>query len=163
MKNPTSGDLSIMMNSITAAQHAHTFIYRGWEVNSFGNKYAHAIMRGGMNIQGENISNYHYEDLMKVYEWYQKKDLANMGVIIDCNHANSNKKYLEQIRISKDVLHSMKVSPEIRKLVKGLMIESYIEDGRADVECAVYGQSITDPCLGWEKTEQLIYDIAAEL
>ena len=163
LKNPTSGDLSIMMNSITAAQHAHTFIYRGWEVDSYGNKYAHAILRGGMNIQGENIANYHYEDLMKVYNWYQKSDLENMGVIIDCNHANSNKQYMEQIRISKDVLHSMKVNPELRKLVKGLMIESYIEDGRADVECAVYGQSITDPCLGWEKTEQLIYDIAAEL
>lgn len=163
MKNPTSGDLSIMMNSITAGQHAHTFIYRGWEVNSYGNKFTHAILRGGMNIQGENISNYHYEDLMKVYNWYQKTDLENMGVIIDCNHANSNKQYLEQIRISKDVLHSMKVNPELKKLVKGLMIESYIEDGRADAECALYGQSITDPCLGWEKTEQLIYDIAAEL
>ena len=160
MKNPTSGDLSIMMNSITAAQHDHTFIYRGWEVSSFGNKYAHAILRGGMNIQGENIANYHYEDLMKVYEWYQKSDLENMGVIIDCNHANSNKQYLEQIRISKDVLHSMSLSPEIRSLVKGLMIESYIVDGKQDAECGVYGQSITDPCLGWEKTEQLIYDIA---
>jgi len=160
MKNPTSGDLSIMMNSITAAQHAHTFIYRGWEVDSYGNKYAHAILRGGMNIQGENISNYHYEDLMKVYNWYQKSNLENMGVIIDCNHANSNKQYMEQIRISKDVLHSMKVNPELKKLVKGLMIESYIEDGRAEASCAVYGQSITDPCLGWEKTEQLIYDIA---
>lgn len=163
LKNPTSGDLSIMMNSITAAQHEHTFIYRGWEVNSFGNKYAHAILRGGMNILGENISNYHYEDLMKVYEEYQKRDLKNMGVIIDCNHANSNKKYLEQIRISKDVLHSCRLSKDIRGLVKGLMIESYIEDGRQDASCGVYGQSITDPCLGWEKTEKLIYDIAEEL
>lgn len=163
LKNPTSGDLSIMMNSITAAQHPHTFIYRGWDVSSFGNKYAHAILRGGMNILGENISNYHYEDLMKVYEEYQKRDLANMGVIIDCNHANSNKKYLEQIRISKDVLHSCRLSKDIRGLVKGLMIESYIEDGRQDASCGVYGQSITDPCLGWEKTEKLIYDIADEL
>ena len=163
MKNPTSGDLSIMMNSINAAQEAHRFIYRGWEVDSYGNKYAHAILRGGMNFQGENISNYHYEDLMKVHEWYQKLGLENMSVIIDCNHANSNKQYLEQIRISKDVLHSMSVSEDIRKLVKGLMIESYIEDGCADVENAAYGQSITDPCLGWEKTEKLIYEIAAAL
>ncbi len=163
MKNPTSGDLSIMMNSITAGQHAHTFIYRGWEVNSFGNPYTHAILRGGMNFQGENISNYHYEDLMKVYEAYQKNDLKNMGVIIDCNHANSNKQYLEQIRISHDVLHSCKISKDIRSLVKGLMIESYIVDGKQDASCGVYGQSITDPCLGWEKTEKLIYEIADEL
>ena len=163
MKNSTSGDLTVMMNSITAAQHEHTFIYRGWEVNTFGNKYAHAILRGGMNIQGENIANYHYEDLMKVLNLYKKSGLENMGVIIDCNHANSNKQYLEQIRISKDVLGSMKANPELRKLVKGLMIESYIEDGRADASCAAYGQSITDPCLGWEKTEQLIYDIAEML
>lgn len=163
MKNPTSGDLSIMMNSITAAQHAHDFIYRGWEVNSHGNPYAHGILRGGMNIQGQNIANYHYEDLMKVYELYQKMDLSNMGVVIDCNHANSNKDYLEQIRISKDVLHSCKMSKDIRALVKGLMIESYIEDGRQEASCGVYGQSITDPCLGWEKTEKLILDIAEEI
>jgi len=163
MKNPTSGDLSIMMNSITAAQHKHTFIYRGWEVESHGNPYAHAILRGGVNAQGGNLANYHYEDLMKVYEWYQKTDLQNMGVIIDANHANSNKQYLEQIRISKDVLHSRRVSDDIRGLVKGLMIESYIVDGRQSAESGVYGQSITDPCLGWEKTEALIYDIAAEL
>lgn len=163
MKNPTSGDLSIMMNSITAAQHSHMFIYRGWEVASHGNPYAHAILRGGMNMQGENISNYHYEDLMKVYEWYQKKELSNMSVIIDANHANSNKKYIEQIRITKDVLHSRKVNKDIHDLVKGIMIESYIVDGKQDAECGVYGQSITDPCLGWEKTEKLIYEIADEL
>jgi 3-deoxy-7-phosphoheptulonate synthase len=116
-----------------------------------------------MNMQGENISNYHYEDLMKVYEGYQERNLSNMSVIIDTNHANSNKKYLEQIRIAKDVLHSRKASPDINKLVKGLMIESYIEDGCQDVSTAVYGQSITDPCLGWTKTEKLIYEIADEL
>ena len=163
MKNPTSGDLSIMMNSIQAAQSAHTFIYRGWEVESKGNPYAHAILRGGMNAQGENIANYHYEDLMHVYEWYQKKHLQNMGVIIDTNHANSNKKYLEQIRISKDVMHSRRVNKDIRNLVKGLMIESYIVDGAQSAESGVYGQSITDPCLGWEKTEKLIYDLAEEM
>lgn len=163
MKNPTSGDLSIMMNSITAAQNAHTFIYRGWEVNSFGNPYAHAILRGGMNFRGENISNYHYEDLMKVYEAYQENDLKNMGVVIDCNHANSNKQYMEQIRISHDVLHSCRLSKDIRSLVKGLMIESYLMDGNQDASCGVYGQSITDPCLGWEKTEKLIYEIADAL
>ena len=163
MKNPTSGDLSIMMNSITAAQSGHTFIYRGWEVESTGNPYAHAILRGGMNAQGENISNYHYEDLMKVYEYYQEKNLKNMGVVIDTNHANSNKKYMEQIRISKDVLHSRRVNSDIRSLVKGLMIESYIVDGAQSAECGTYGQSITDPCLGWEKTERLIYELAEEI
>ena len=163
MKNPTSGDLSIMMNSITAAQSGHTFIYRGWEVESTGNPYAHAILRGGMNAQGENISNYHYEDLMKVYEHYQEKNLKNMGVVIDANHANSNKKYMEQIRISKDVLHSRRVNADIRSLVKGLMIESYIVDGAQSAECGTYGQSITDPCLRWEKTERLIYELAEEM
>lgn len=163
MKNPTSGDLSIMMNSVLAAQNAHTFIYRGWEVESTGNPYAHAILRGGMNAQGENIANYHYEDLMKVYESYQEKKLENMSVIIDANHANSNKKYMEQIRITKDVLHSRRVNADIRSLVKGIMIESYIVDGAQSAECGVYGQSITDPCLGWEKTERLIYEIAEEM
>ncbi len=163
MKNPTSGDLSIMMNSILAAQHPHTFIYRGWEVESTGNPYAHAILRGGVSVQGENLANYHYEDLMKVYESYQEKNLKNMSVIIDANHANSNKKYLEQIRISKDVMHSRRVNKDIRSLVKGLMIESYIVDGKQSVENETYGQSITDPCLGWEKTEKLIYELAEEM
>ncbi len=163
MKNPTSGDLSIMMNSIMAAQHGHTFIYRGWEVESTGNPYAHAILRGGVSVQGENLANYHYEDLMKVYESYQEKNLQNMSVIIDANHANSNKKFLEQIRISKDVMHSRRVNQDIRTLVKGLMIESYLVDGKQSAENGVYGQSITDPCLGWEKTEKLIYELADEL
>ena len=163
MKNPTSGDLSVMMNSILAAQHGHTFIYRGWEVTSTGNPYAHAILRGGVSVQGENLANYHYEDLMKVYESYQEKNLKNMGVIIDANHANFNKKYLEQIRISKDVMHSRRVNKDIRGLVKGLMIESYLVDGKQSAENATYGQSITDPCLGWEKTEKLIYELAEEI
>ena len=163
MKNPTSGDLSIMMNSITAAQQGHTFIYRGWEVVSTGNPYAHAILRGGVSAKGDNLANYHYEDLMKVYESYQEKNLQNMAVIIDANHANSNKRYLEQIRISKDVMHSRRVNADIRSLVKGIMIESYIEDGAQTAENGVYGQSITDPCLGWEKTERLIYDLAEEM
>ena len=163
MKNPTSGDLSIMMNSIQAAQSNHTFIYRGWEVESKGNPYTHAILRGGMNVLGENIANYHYEDLMRVYEGYQKRNLKNMSVVIDTNHANSNKKYLEQIRISKDVMHSRRMNNDIKNLVKGIMIESYIEDGAQSAEGGLYGQSITDPCLGWEKTERLIFDLAEEL
>ena len=163
MKNPTSGDLSIMMNSITAAQKGHTFIYRGWEVQSKGNPYTHAILRGGMNMLGENIANYHYEDLMKVYESYKEKNLRNPSVIIDANHANSNKKYLEQIRIAKDVLHSRRMNKDICSLVKGVMIESYIEDGNQPPTGDVYGKSITDPCLGWEKTERLIYEMAEEL
>lgn len=163
MKNPTSGDLSIMMNSIMAAQKGHTFIYRGWEVESKGNPYAHAILRGGMNMLGENIANYHYEDLMKVYQSYQEKNLKNPSVIIDANHANSNKNYLEQMRIAKDVLHSRRVSKDICGIAKGIMIESYIEDGNQPPTGNVYGKSITDPCLGWEKTERLIYEMAEEL
>ncbi len=163
MKNPTSGDLLIMMNSIMAAQKGHTFIYRGWEVESKGNPYAHAILRGGMNMLGENIANYHYEDLMKVYQSYQEKNLKNPSVIIDANHANSNKNYLEQMRIAKDVLHSRRMSKDICGIVKGIMIESYIEDGNQPPTGDVYGQSITDPCLGWKKTERLIYEMAEEL
>lgn len=163
MKNPTGGDLTIMMNAVMAAQHPHTFIYRGWEVESTGNPYAHAILRGGMNARGETIANYHYEDLMKVFESYNEKKLKNMSVIIDTNHANSNKRYMEQIRISKDVLHSRRVNRDINTLVKGLMIESYIVDGAQTAQSGTYGQSITDPCLGWEKTERLIYELAEEL
>ena len=164
MKNPTEGDLSIMMNAITAAQHKHTFIYRGWEVQSQGNPYAHAILRGYMDNSGRNLPNYHYEDLAKLHEIYAKSGLENPAVIVDTNHANSGKKYLEQIRIAKDVLYSSKQNPDIRKMVKGLMIESYIEDGAQKIgEDQVYGKSITDPCLGWEKTEKLIFDIADSL
>jgi 3-deoxy-7-phosphoheptulonate synthase len=163
MKNPTSGDLSIMMNAITAAQHSHTFIYRGWEVTSDGNPYAHAIMRGFVDRDGHSISNYHYEDLQKLSDLYAASGLTNPAAIIDVNHANSGKKYLEQIRITKDVLYSMAHNNDIKKLVKGLMIESYIEDGAQKIGENIYGKSITDPCLGWEKTEKLIYDIAEEL
>ena len=163
MKNPTGGDLSIMMNAITAAQHKHTFIYRGWEVTSDGNPYAHAIMRGFVDRDGHSISNYHYEDLQKLSDLYAASGLTNPAAIIDVNHANSGKKYLEQIRITKDVLYSMAHNNDIKKLVKGLMIESYIEDGAQKIGENIYGKSITDPCLGWEKTEKLIYDIAESL
>ena len=160
MKNPTGGDISIMLNAIKAAQCGHTFIYRGWEVESTGNPLAHAIMRGWTNPQGQNISNYHYEDLVGLIEAYNKKGLKNPSVVIDCNHANSGKQYLEQIRISHDVIHSIHENSEIKNIVKGLMIESYIEDGNQKVTDMVYGKSITDPCLGWEKSEKLIYEIA---
>ncbi len=164
MKNPTSGDLSVMMNSITAAQHAHAFIYRGWEVQSTGNPYAHAILRGYVDERGNSYPNYHYEDLTRLCELYAKRDFQNPAAVIDTNHANSGKRYLEQIRISKEILHSRSLSADIRSLVKGLMIESYIEDGCQKISSSdVYGKSITDPCLGWEKTERLIYDIAEML
>lgn len=163
MKNPTGGDLGIMMNSIKAAQSSHTFIYRGWEVKSGGNPYAHAILRGYVDFAGKNVSNYHYEDLLKLSELYAASGLANAGVIVDTNHANSGKKYLEQIRIAKDVVYSRNHSDDIKKLVKGLMIESYIEDGAQNVCEHTYGKSITDPCLGWDKTEKLIFDLAEEL
>ncbi len=160
MKNPTSGDISVMMNSITAAQHKHTFIYRGWEVNSLGNPHAHAILRGYVNKHGQSMPNYHYEDLVHLAETYAASGLANPGVIVDTNHANSGKKYLEQTRIAKEVLHSCRHDSEVKKIVKGFMIESYIEDGAQKIGECIYGKSITDPCLGWEKTEKLIYDIA---
>ena len=160
MKNPTSGDFSVMLNAITAAQHKHTFIYRGWEAHSQGNPYAHAILRGYMNKHGQSMPNYHFEDLSLVCELYNEKGLSNPAVIIDTNHANSGKNPFEQIRIAKEVLASRKYKDEIRKMVKGFMIESYIEDGAQKIGEGVYGKSITDACLGWEKTERLIYDIA---
>ena len=160
MKNPTGGDLSVMMNSITAGQHKHTFIYRGWEVESEGNPLTHAILRGYVNKHGQSLPNYHYEDLMNLLELYGKTNLANPGVIVDTNHANSGKKWAEQVRISKEILHSTRHNADVCKLVKGLMIESYIEDGCQKAEEGIYGKSITDPCLGWEKTERLILDIA---
>ena len=166
MKNPTGGDIAVMMNSMIAAQHGHTFLYRGWEVTTTGNPYAHAILRGYVDKFGRNIPNYHYEDLQNLLEHYedvnasQQTTLANPAVIVDTNHSNSGKQFMEQIRISKDVLHSCKVSKEIHNLVKGLMIESYIEDGAQKVGEHCYGKSITDPCLGWEKTEKLIYELA---
>lgn len=161
MKNPTSGDINIMMNSIKAAQSSHMFSYRGWEVKTLGNEYAHAILRGYMDKHGKMHPNYHYEDLYTLYERYSESGLSNPAVIVDTNHANSNKQYLEQIRIAKEVLHSRRHSNDIKGLVKGLMIESYIEEGCQTIhENDIYGKSITDPCLGWEKTERLIYDIA---
>ena len=163
MKNPTGGDLSVMMNSIVAAQSGHTFLYRGWEVTSEGNPYAHAILRGYIDYAGRSVSNYHYEDLLRVEELYEKLNLANPSVIVDTNHNNSGKKYLEQVRIAKDIVHSRNQNPDIKRLVKGLMIESYLEDGAQGVGEHVFGKSITDPCLGWEKTEQLILDIADKL
>ena len=163
MKNPTSGDLSVMLNAIKAAQASHTFIYRGWEVESTGNPYAHAIMRGYVDFTGRNVSNYHYEDLLRAGELYAEAGLLNPSVIVDTNHNNSGKQYLEQIRIAKDVVRSRNQNPDIKALVKGLMIESYLEDGAQGVHEHTFGKSITDPCLGWEKTRQLIYDIAEKL
>ncbi len=163
MKNPTSGDISIMLNSIVAAQHSHTFIYRGWEVKSLGNPHAHAILRGYVDDRGVSHPNYHYEDLINLYNAYSAKGLSNTAVLIDTNHANSGKQYLEQIRIAKEVLHSCRHNKDVRSMVKGLMIESYIEDGCQKIGENVYGKSITDPCLGWNKTEKLIYDIADSL
>lgn len=161
MKNPTSGDLSVMMNSITAAQHSHDFIYRGWEVKSCGNDLSHAILRGYVNDKGQSFSNYHYEDLAQLAELYNKhSDLKNPAVIVDTNHANSGKKYLEQPRIAKEILHSCRHNSDVDKIVKGLMIESYIEDGTQKIGEGIYGKSITDPCIGWEKTEKLILELA---
>lgn len=163
MKNPTGGDLSVMMNSIVAAQSSHTFLYRGWEVTSEGNPYTHAILRGYIDYAGNNVSNYHYEDLLHVQNLYEKFNLKNPSVIVDTNHNNSGKKYLEQIRIAKDIVYSRSQNPDIKRLVKGLMIESYLEDGAQAIDAHVFGKSITDPCLGWEKTEKLILNIADKL
>ena len=163
MKNPTGGDLNVMMNSIKAAQSSHTFIYRGWEVKSNGNPYAHAILRGYVDFANKNVSNYHYEDLLKVYSLYAESGLANPSVVVDTNHSNSSKKYMEQMRIAKEIITSRSQNADIKKMVKGLMIESYIEDGSQGIGEHVYGKSITDPCLGWEKTENLIYELADKL
>lgn len=163
MKNPTSGDLSVMLNSITAAQHPHTISYCGWEVDTKGNPLAHAILRGYVDNTGRTRPNYHYEDLMGLFDQYQAKDLQNMGVIVDTNHANSGKQYLQQIRIANEVLHCCRHSPDIRTMVKGFMVESYLEDGSQKIGEGIYGKSITDPCLGWEKTEALIYELADQV
>ena len=163
MKNPTSGDLSVMINSITAAQHKHTFIYRGWEVHSEGNPLAHAILRGYVNKHGQSLPNYHYEDLVFLAQAYEKSGLANPAVIVDTNHANSGKNPFEQVRIAKEVMNSRAYNADISSLVKGFMIESYIEDGAQKIGDGVYGKSITDACLGWQKTERLILDLADRL
>ena len=160
MKNPTSGDISVMLNSITAAQHSHTFIYRGWEVVTEGNPLAHAILRGYVNKHGQAIPNYHYEDLEHLYENYSAKGLQNLSLVVDANHSNSGKKPLEQVRICKEVLHSCRHNADINRMVKGFMIESYIEDGAQKIGEGIYGKSITDPCIGWEKTEKLVLELA---
>lgn len=163
MKNPTSGTLSIMLNSCIAAQSGHTFMYHGWEVKTDGNPLTHTILRGAVNKHGQSLPNYHYEDLMLLNEMYQKLNLKNPACIIDANHANSNKCYYEQPRIISEVMHSRNVSPEIKKLVKGVMVESYIEPGNQTIHEHIYGKSITDACLGWEESEKLIYEIASKL
>lgn len=160
MKNPTSGDLSVMINSVNAGQHSHDFIYNGWEVTTSGNPLCHTILRGAVDKYGKSMSNYHYEDLMRVIELYDKHNLQFPACIVDANHSNSGKKWEQQPRIVKEVLHSRTLCPEIHRLVKGVMIESYIEDGRQDIGEFCYGKSITDPCLGWEKSERLLYEIA---
>ena len=160
MKNPTGGDLSVMMNSINAAQHSHTFIYRGWEATSTGNPYAHAILRGYTNKHGDSRPNYHYEDLVFLHHLYKEQGLLNPAAIIDANHANSGKNPFQQGRIIREVLQNRNYDPDIHALVKGFMVESYIEDGNQKIGQGVYGKSITDACLGWDKTQKLIYDIA---
>ncbi len=161
MKNPTSGDLAVMLNSIQAAQASHTFLYRGWDVTTSGNPLAHAILRGGVDKYGTCVPNYHYEELTRLQELYEKRDLKNPAVVVDANHSNSNKKYKEQIRIVSEVLHSRGYNPSLKKLIKGVMIESYLEEGNQPIDRdRVYGKSITDPCLGWNDTERLLCDIA---
>ncbi len=161
MKNPTSGDLAVMLNSIQAAQASHTFLYRGWDVTTSGNPLAHAILRGGVDKYGTCVPNYHYEELTRLGNLYEKRDLKNPAAIVDANHSNSDKQYKEQIRIISEVLHSRNYNPALKKLIKGVMIESYLEEGNQPIDCdRVYGKSITDPCLGWADTEKLLYDIA---
>lgn len=164
MKNPTSGDFSVMLNSVIAAQNSHRFIYRGMDVTTAGNELAHVILRGGVDKYGTCIPNYHYEDLVRLLEAYEKKELKNPAAIIDANHSNSNKKFKEQIRIVSEVIHSRNYNPELKSLVKGVMIESYLEEGSQNIDSErVYGRSITDPCLGWADTERLIYEICGEM
>lgn len=160
MKNPTSGDYTVMMNSCLAGQHPHTFLYSGWEAHTDGNPLTHCILRGALNKHGRSISNYHYEDLRLLYESYQKFNLVNHSCIVDANHNNSGKKFDEQPRIVKEVIHSRNYDPDIKELVKGVMVESYIEDGNQPVGGGCYGKSITDPCLGWDETERLLKEVA---
>lgn len=163
MKNPTSGDLSVMMNSIEAAQNEQDFLFHGWEVHTTGNPLAHAILRGYVNHFGTSMPNYHYENLQHVMEMYNERSLENPAIVVDCNHSNSGKKYMEQIRIARDVMASRAYSPDIHHLVKGLMIESYIEDGSQKIGEGIYGKSITDPCLGWAKSYELILNLADQV
>ncbi|MDY5774730.1 MAG: 3-deoxy-7-phosphoheptulonate synthase [Lachnospiraceae bacterium] len=160
MKNPTSGDFAVMLNSVYAAQHPHHFSFAGHEVETTGNPLAHVILRGAVSKHGNSTQNYHYEDIVRLIDMYDKMDVVNPAAIIDTNHSNSGKKYMEQVRIAKEVMVNRQLSPEIKKMVKGLMIESYIEDGCQKVNEHTYGKSITDPCIGWETTERLIYELA---
>ena len=160
MKNPTSGDLTVMLNSIIAAQQGYTFIYNGWDIETTGNPLTHAILRGAVDPYGRNIPNYHFEDLIHIAQEYEKLLLLNPSIIVDTNHANSMKRYSEQPRIAREVLMSRKYDPLLKKMIKGLMIESYLEEGRQGIGENIYGKSITDACLGWESTEKLIYHIA---
>lgn len=160
MKNPTSGTLSVMLNAVYAAQHGHEFIYRTWEVETEGNPLTHCILRGAVNKHDQCLPNYHYEDLELLLSLYGERELKNPACIVDANHSNSNKRYKEQVRIVKEVLHSRRHSADIREFVKGVMVESYLESGSQKIGEHIYGKSITDPCLGWAESEQLIYDIA---
>lgn len=163
MKNPTSGDLSVMLNAVYAAQHGHDFIYRTWEVETKGNPLTHTILRGAVSKHGQCLPNYHYEDLELLYSLYQERDLLNPACIVDANHSNSNKRYEEQVRIVKEVLHSRRHSPDIHDFIKGVMVESYLEPGCQKIGEHVYGKSITDPCLGWEESKRLLYEIAEQI
>ncbi|MEW4415021.1 3-deoxy-7-phosphoheptulonate synthase [Clostridium sp. AN503] len=163
MKNPTSGDLSVMLNSVQAGQHGHEFIMRDWEVRTGGNPWTHTILRGAVNKHGQCLPNYHYEDLMLLHRLYMERGLINPACIVDANHSNSNKQYIEQIRIVKEVLHSRRHSEDLHGFVKGVMIESYIESGSQKIGNGCYGKSITDPCLGWAESERLVYEIAEGL
>lgn len=163
MKNPTSGDLSVMLNSVHAAQHGHEFIMRDWEVKTEGNPWTHTILRGAVSKHGQCLPNYHYEDLMLLHQLYMERNLVNPACIVDANHSNSNKQYKEQIRIVKEVLHSRRHSADLNSFIKGVMIESYIEEGNQKIGEHCYGKSITDPCLGWEDSERLIYEIAESI
>lgn len=163
MKNPTSGDFTVMFNSVKAAQSSHNFIYRGWDVDTTGNELAHIILRGAVNKHGQNIPNYHYEDLELVCRMYAERDLKNPAAIIDANHSNSGKKFEQQIRIVNEIMHNRRYASEIQKLVKGVMIESYIEEGSQKIGEGIYGKSITDPCLGWAASERLLYEIAEQV
>ena len=159
MKNPTSGNIGVMLNSIIASQQKHKFIYSGWEVESSGNPFTHALLRGYINKDGQNLPKYHYEELLDIYNRYNLEELKNRALVVDVSHSNSKKNYCEQIRISKDIMRSRMLSRSIRKLVKGIMLESYIKDGNQDIKGTTYGLSVTDSCLGWTKTERLIYDL----
>lgn len=160
MKNPTSGDFAVMLNSVYAAQHPHHFVYRGYEVETTGNPLTHVVLRGAVSKHGNSTQNYHYEDLIRLCDMYAKMDLVNPAAIIDANHSNSGKQFKEQIRIVKEVMHNRQLSQDIHNMVKGVMIESYIEEGSQKIHDHIYGKSITDPCLGWEDSRKLIYDIA---